>query len=200
VTTVDNERLQLGYADRARYFAPVAFCGFIASICAALMVTSLFLPHLPDAIALTAAGGFGFTLASGLGAAFLWVQLRELRYQTVQTPSDAKVNFDRVARLTRSLGWQITSEQPGQLLTARTSDTVLHRGEIVAVRFRRQEVLIASICDPSVGYSLIGRRHCQQHRERIRHAVLQAPLIGPPDGPDANNVPHSSPAAVCPSP
>ena len=171
---MDNERLQLSRADRVRYFAPVAFCGFIASICGALIVTSRFLAHLPDAVALTAAGGFGFALAAGLGAAFLWVQLRELRYLTVLTQSDADANFDLVARLTRNQGWHITCEQPGQLLTARTSDTVLHRGEIVTVKFRRHEVLVASICDPSVGYSLLGSRHCRQHRERVKSAVLQA--------------------------
>ena len=171
---MDDERLQLGYADRARYFAPVAFCGFIASICVALIVTSRFLAHVPDAVALTAAGGFGFAMAAGLGAAFLWVQLRELRYLTVLTQSDAHANFYLVARLTRTLGWHITCEQPGQLLTARTSDTMLHQGEIVTVKFRRHEVLVASICDPSVGYSLVGSRHCRQHREQIKSAVLQA--------------------------
>jgi hypothetical protein len=47
-------------------------------------------------------------------------------------------------------------------------------GERVAVRFRGSDVLVASICDPSVGFSLVGRRHCQEHRDIVRTAVLAA--------------------------
>jgi hypothetical protein len=31
---------------------------------------------------------------------------------------------------------------------------------------------VACICDPDVGFSLVGRRRCQQHRELVRQAVL----------------------------
>jgi hypothetical protein len=33
--------------------------------------------------------------------------------------------------------------------------------------------LVASICDPSVGFSLVGRRRCAEHRALVRSAVLQ---------------------------
>jgi hypothetical protein len=38
--------------------------------------------------------------------------------------------------------------------------------------------LIASICDPSIGFSLAGRRHCADHREFLRQVVLGKPLPG----------------------
>jgi hypothetical protein len=44
--------------------------------------------------------------------------------------------------------------------------------ERVAAQFRGTEVLIASICDPSIGFSLAGRRHCVDHREFVRQVVL----------------------------
>jgi hypothetical protein len=170
-----HERLQLGRADSARYFAPVAFCAYLALICIALTITSAFLPRLPNAAALAAVGALGFALSAALGAAFLHVQLRELRYLSVPTQFDSLANFDAVTRLAQRLGWRITGEQPGWHLHARTSDTMLQQCEIVAVQFRDQEVRVASICAPDVGYSIVGRRRCQQHREQVLGAVLRQP-------------------------
>jgi hypothetical protein len=52
---------------------------------------------------------------------------------------------------------------------------MLQEGERVAVQFRDQQVLIACICDPGVGFSLVGRRRCQHNREQVRCAVLTLP-------------------------
>jgi hypothetical protein len=49
--------------------------------------------------------------------------------------------------------------------------SLLTEGEIVAVKFRQSDVLVASICDPGVGFSLVGRRRCLQNREAVRLAV-----------------------------
>jgi hypothetical protein len=61
-------------------------------------------------------------------------------------------------RLARSSGWYVTAEEPGRRLQARTPGSVLSEGEIVAVQFRQRDVLVASICDPGVGFSLVMRR------------------------------------------
>lgn len=167
-----HERMQLGRADRTRYFAPVAFCGYIALICVTLIVTSAFLPRAANPAALAAVGALGFALSGGLGAAFLHVQLRELRFLTVSTRADSRTNFASVARLARRLGWSVTAEQPGCRLDLRTSDVMLRQSEIVTVQFRYREVRVASICAPDVGYSIVGRRRCQQHREQVLQAVL----------------------------
>jgi hypothetical protein len=45
----------------------------------------------------------------------------------------------------------------------------------VVVLFRERQVLIACICDPGVGFSLVGRRRCQHNRELVKRAVLRAP-------------------------
>lgn len=124
-----------------------------------------------DVIAITAAGIFGLLLSGALGAAILRVQLRELCYVLVPTHGDAIANFRAVSRLAASSGWHITSETPGRYLEARTSGSILTEGEIVAVKFREGDVLVASICDPSVGFSLVGRRRCRQNREAVRLAV-----------------------------
>ena len=50
-------------------------------------------------------------------------------------------------------------------------DLAVGEGEIVAVKFRQHDVLVASICDPGVGFSLVGRRRCTENRERVRLAV-----------------------------
>ena len=60
-------------------------------------------------------------------------------------------------------------------LLAQTSGALLDVGERVAVRFRDSDVLVASICDPSIGFSLAGRRHCADHREYVRQVVLPRP-------------------------
>ncbi len=165
------ERLQLAGLERAKYFAPVAFCGYVVALCVALIVTSAFLDNMRDAIAITAAGVFGLIMAGSLGAAILGVQLRELRYLGVPTEADPLTNFEIVRRLVPDLGWHLTAESPGRFLEARTSGSVLSEGEIVAVKFRQGEVLVASICDPGVGFSLVGRRRCKQNREAVRLAV-----------------------------
>jgi hypothetical protein len=168
------ERLRLLGSDRLRYFAPVAVCAYLAAICVALIVTSAFLDNLAEAVAVSAAAAFGLLLSGALGAGMLGMQLRELRYLTVTTGFDADANLQQVLRLARELGWQPTREQPGRL-DARTADSMLQQGELVVVLFRERQVLIACICDPGVGFSLVGRRRCQHNRELVRRAVLRAP-------------------------
>ena len=48
------------------------------------------------------------------------------------------------------------------------------QGERVSVRIRDQQLLLASICDPNVGFSLTGHERCLQHCERVREAVRNA--------------------------
>src|SRR5581483_7532642 len=116
----------------------------------------------------TAAGIFGLLMSGALGAAILRVQLRELHYVVVGTQAEPLANFEVVRRLAQSSGWHVTSEIPGKCLEARTSGSVLTEGEIVSVKFRQRDVLVASICDPAVGFSLVGRRRCRQYRELVR--------------------------------
>jgi hypothetical protein len=165
------ERLKLVGFELAKYFAPVAICGYLAALCLALIVTSAFLRNMGDAVAITVTGVFGLLVSGAFGLAILRMQLSELRYTVVPTATDALANFEAVLRLARSSGWQITSQIPGQCLEARTSGSFLTEGEIVAVKFCKQDVLVASICDPGVGFSLIGRRRCIQNRELVRGAV-----------------------------
>ena len=111
-------------------------------------------------------------MSGGLGAAVLRVQLRELRYVVVPTHADPLANFEAVGRLRADL-W-LACHRAGTLADAcrrahpaRSSG----EGEIVAVQFRQHDVLVASICDPGVGFSLVGRRRCTQNLEAIRLAV-----------------------------
>jgi hypothetical protein len=166
------ERLKLAGFERVKYFAPVAICGYLAALCVALMITSAFLENMRDAIAITAAGLFGLLVSAGLGAAILYMQLRELRYVVVPTHADPEENFEAVGRLAATSGWHVTANEPGRCLEARTQGSFLSEGEIVAVRFRQHDVLVASICDPGVGFSLVGRRRCTENRERVRLAVV----------------------------
>jgi hypothetical protein len=165
------ERLQLEGTDWARYFAPVAICGYVAAICAALIVTSAFLDNRREAVGISAAGLFGLLLSCALGGALLYMQLRELRYVAVHSDADAQSQYQRVLDLVQTQGWRLIAEQLGQRLEARTVGSVLDAGELVVVQFRPDETLIASICDPSVGFSLVGQRRCHQNRELVRHAL-----------------------------
>jgi hypothetical protein len=169
------DRLKLYGADWVRYFAPVAFCGYLAAMCLALIVTSAFLDNIREALAVTAAAAFGLLLSCALGLGMLVVQLRELRYLAVPTAFDPESDFELIARLSRGLGWQLTCEEPGRRLDARTQGSLLQQGELVVVQFRPRQVLIASICDPSVGFSLVGRRRCQHNRELVKRAILRQP-------------------------
>jgi hypothetical protein len=166
-----RERLQLVGGDWARYFAPVAICGYIAAICAALIVTSIFLPNRHESLAVSAAGLFGLMMSCALGALLLYNQLRELRYVSVHTSADSKSRYQRVLAMVHDQGWRVTGEQVDERLEARTAGSVLDAGELVVVQFRAEEVLVASICDPSVGFSLVGKRRCQHNRELVAHAL-----------------------------
>src|SRR5215469_5366923 len=88
------ERLKLGGVERAKYFAPVAICAYLAVLCVALIITSAFLSNIRDAIAITAAGIFGLVVCGALGAAILHTQLGELRYTVVHTTADSFANFE----------------------------------------------------------------------------------------------------------
>jgi hypothetical protein len=173
------ERLHLAGFERVKYFAPVAICAYLAALCLALIITSAFLDTIRDAIAITAAGIFGLLVSGGLGAVILRVQLRELRYLIIPTQADAEKNFELVHRLAQDSGWQVTTKVTGRCLEARTSGSILSEGEIVAVRFRQHDVLVACVTDPGIGFSLVGRRRCVQNRELVRRAVIDGwrPLV-----------------------
>jgi hypothetical protein len=165
------ERMELLAGDRARYFAPTTICVYLAVLCFALIVTSAFLDKLQDAVAVTAAGVFGLVLSGGLGALFWRTQRRDLQYERVATSSDAAANYAAVCAAARAAGWRILREEPPVRLDAQTPVSLLEVGERVQVQFRGRDVLIASICDPSVGFSLVGRRHCAEHRDFVRLAI-----------------------------
>jgi hypothetical protein len=169
---MNAERMELVGVDRARYFVPTAICGSLAVLCVALILTSAFLASLQDAVAVSAAGVFGLLLSGGLGLIFWRAQRRDLQYLRVATSSDAPANFEAVRSAAQRAGWRILREDPARRLDAQTPLSLLDVGERVQVQFRDSEVLIASICDPSVGFSLVGRRHCAEHRELVRQAVL----------------------------
>jgi hypothetical protein len=166
------EHMKLSGMDRLRYFAPTAICIYLAALCAVLIITSAFLVSLQNAVAVTAAGLFGLLLSCGLGVLFWRAQRRDLEFLQVATSSDPQSNFETVRSAVVRAGWRILSQEPGRKLDAQTSGALLDVGERVAVQFRGNLVFIASICDPSIGFSLAGRRHCAAHRDFVRAAVL----------------------------
>ena len=169
---MNAERMKLVGADRLRYFVPTAICLYLAALCAVLIVTSRFIVSLQNAVAITAAGFFGMLLSGGLGLLFWRAQQRDLQFSTVTTASDAQSNFEAVRCAVQHAGWRILAQEPGCRLDAQTSGALLGAGERVAVRFRNSDVLVACFCDPTIGFSLAGRRHCADHREIVRQAVL----------------------------
>jgi hypothetical protein len=163
--------LRLQGVDWARYFAPVMFFAFLAALCLALITVSAFLVTIHDALAIAIAGLFGMLATGAAGAVILRLQLRWLRYTTIPISTDPDTARAAVRRLVAEAGWRIT-RQTDDGLEARTPDTLFAEGERVSVQIRDHEVLVASICDPNVGFSLVGHQRCQQHCERVRRAVL----------------------------
>jgi hypothetical protein len=166
------ERMKLTGVDRLRYFVPTAICLYLAAICAVLIVTSAFIVSRQSAVAITVAGLYGLALSGGLGLIFWLAQRRDLRFLRITTASDAQSNFDAVRAAADRAGWRILLQEPGHKFVAQTSGPLLGVGERVVVQFCESDVLVASICDPSIGFSLTGRRHCAGHREFVRQAVL----------------------------
>lgn len=165
--------LELQGLDRARYFAPVAFFGFLAALCVALITVTPFLVTVHDAVAIAAAGVFGLLATGGVGALILRAQLRWLRYSSVPISIDADLALQAVRRLAVESGWKITRQTAG-CLEAETPGTMFAQGERISVRIREQQLLVVSICDPQVGFSLTGHQRCLQHCERVRQAVQTA--------------------------
>jgi len=155
-----------------RYFAPTLICSYLMLMCVALLVTSWFLPRDQNSLAIGATAIYG-VLFSGLIAWLFWrAQRRDLRYQRVPTETRAATYFAPVQAAIAEAGWEIREQQVGARIEAQTIGTFLLRGERISVEFVGYEVLVASICDPSVGFSLAGRRKCQAHREMVRCVVL----------------------------
>jgi hypothetical protein len=163
--------LRLHGLDRLRYFAPVVFFGFLASLCLALITVSAFLVTISDPIAIVAAGLFGL-LATAAAATIIWrLQLRWLRYTSIPVEADRDTVLAALRRLATEAGWRITRQAPDGL-EARTTGSMFAEGERVYVEIRDHEVLVASICDPNVGFTLIGHQLCRQHCEQVRQALL----------------------------
>jgi regulator of protease activity HflC (stomatin/prohibitin superfamily) len=167
--------MELTGVDRLRYFVPTAICIYLAALCAVLIVTSAFIVSLSNAVAVTVAGSFGLSMSGGLGLIFWHAQRRDLQFSRITTSSDAQSNFEAVRSAADRAGWRLLVLDPGRRLVAQTSGVLLDVGERVAVQFRDRDVLVASICDPSIGFSLAGRRHCADHREFVRQVVLPKP-------------------------
>jgi hypothetical protein len=165
--------LRLQGIDRARYFAPVVFFGFLAALCLALVTVSAFLVTIKDAVAIAGAGMFGLLATAAAGALILHLQLRWLRYTSIPLSTSGDGALAAVRQLAMEAGWRITNQGPAGL-EARTPGSMFDEGERVSVEIRDHEVLVASICDPNVGFSLVGHRRCRQHCERVRQAVLKA--------------------------
>lgn len=178
--------LKLHGLDRARYFAPVAFLGFLAALCVALITVSAFLVTMRDALAIAAAGVFGLVLTGAAGGVILGLQLRWLRYTSIPISHERDLAGAAVRQLVADAGWHIT-RQGASSLEARTPGTMFAEGERVYVEFRDREVLVASICDPDVGFSLVGHQRCLQHRERVRRAVLAPCNMHATDEPAASS-------------
>jgi len=173
----DDEHLELDPAERARYFAPTLICAYLAGLCLALAALSPFL-RWPGAIALTAVGLLGAALLGALALAVYRAQRRDLRYQRVATRADAATNFATLRQVALEAGWRLDREAPGLRLEARTPGALLMEGERVAVRFDGPEVRLSCICDPAVGFSLVGRRRCLDHLRRLRAALEAQPASG----------------------
>jgi hypothetical protein len=150
-------------------------CGFIVALCLGLVATSLFLVKLQDAAAVAAVGLFGTLVAGALGVMLYRSQQRDLDYHPTVTASTAQANFETVRAAALGAGWRLTRVEPARRLEAQTAGRLLDIGERVAVRFQGSEVWVASICDPGVGFSLTGRRRCEEHRALIRRALGEAP-------------------------
>jgi hypothetical protein len=165
------ERLELTGVDRIRYFVPTAICIYLAALCAVLIVTSAFLERRRR----HRLGHIGLMLSGGLGLLFWRAQRRDLQFLRVTTSSDAQSNFEAVRSAVDRAGWRILVQDPPRRLDAQTSGAILNIGERVVVQFRDHDVLIVSICDPSIGFSLAGRRHCAGHREFVRQVVVPIP-------------------------
>ena len=165
------DRLKLPRLDRLIYFAPALFFGYLAALCTALIFTSIFLVKVRNPEAIAGAGIFGLLVTAGLGAILLRAQLNDLRYVRFTTRADAETNYGAVLNIIRAAGWTITQSEPARLIDARVSDSLLSRGEWVAVRFSGHEVWTASICDPRIGFSLVARRRCRHYKELVKSAV-----------------------------
>jgi len=155
-----------------RYFAPTLICSYLSAMCLALLVTSWFLPRTEGSLAIGATAIYGLLLSGFVAWLFWRAQRRDLRFQRVPTEARAASYFEAVRSAILEAGWQIREQQPGVRLEAQTAGSFLLRGELISVEFVGYEVLVASICDPSVGFSLIGRRKCAAHREMVRRVVL----------------------------
>jgi hypothetical protein len=171
---MSHAMLQLHGRERIRYFAPVGFCAFLGVLCLALAATSIFVRTIGDAILITVTGLLGVIACALAGWALLHLQLRWLRYTSVPLNVSPQAAWEAIHTLAQQAGWRISRSAPGQTLMAHTQGTMFDEGERIAVEFRPHEVLIASICDPSVGFSLIGNAKCRQHCERIRRALREA--------------------------
>jgi hypothetical protein len=150
---------------------PTAICCYLGVLCSVLVLTSPFLVHLQNAVAVAAAGVFGLVLSGALGGLFWRAQRRDLQYTRVTTSNEAPVNYAAVRQAIIAAGWTLVRDEPARRLEARAAVLLLNEGERVTVEFRDSDVLVVSICDPSVGFSLAGRRHCAEHRALVLGAV-----------------------------
>jgi hypothetical protein len=172
VRGVASEGMRLKGLEWWRYYVPTLICSYLAAMSLALLVTSWFLPRDQNALTISGTAVYGLLFSGFVGWLFWRAQRRDLRFYRIPTETYADTYFDRVQAAILEAGWEIRVEHAGARIEAQTVGTFLLQGERISVKFVGYEVLVASICDPSVGFSLAGRRKCLAHREMVRRVVL----------------------------
>jgi hypothetical protein len=167
-----GERMELAGFERWRYYAPTAICAYLAAVCLALLLACALLGgQRREALAGAASGFYGLLLTGGLGLIFWQAQRRDMRFERIASEHDEAANFAAVRAAALEAGWVLRRELPPRLLEAQTPGGMIGAGERVVIQCRGSEVLVASICDPTVGFTLSGRRNCRAHRALIRRIV-----------------------------
>jgi hypothetical protein len=102
-----------------------------------------------------------------------WIQLRALNFKTIETTSDANMNFARVLAEAKKSDWNIVSERPAERIIAMTHPEITWGGERVEVRFRGSTVLVNSICNPRARSSMDLFALNARNRGIVKRAVTQ---------------------------
>ena len=165
-----DETLQLRGFERARFFAPLWCCLYVAGLSLAVMIVAPFASIL-DWRGAEAGGLFGLLLSGALALALWRLQRRQLRCLVLHTQRGATSNYHEVERALAAFGWRVTHREPGSLIEARTGEGALHDGDLIAVRLREHDVIIGSIPDPSVSYSRRAAERCAAYGERLSRAL-----------------------------
>jgi hypothetical protein len=159
--SLNQNKLQLSFCDKANHFGIVIFCCFI-SACGAFLPKDHFNIYFVIVPAL-------------IGLLFYIIQSNRLHFKEIHTTLSRQELGDVIKKIGHELEWHI-AKTASKYLIAKTDPPFVSGswGEQITILFDKDRVLVNSICDPGKKSSVVSMGRNKKNMRRLIEEIEAA--------------------------